>query len=396
MVLVKYVFIALFMLMLYFSSNAIGSTNYMLVFSLLFIPVIYNKKLVDRQSTLLLLFSITYTLFTFFSRSIDIKDVVGYSLCPFVFYCFGRYVIKSFACRSDYIKCFFFLIVISTSAIFYYYSYLDYTYMGIVSISRRLVIEGTEVKNATYYGLVGSIGFAGISAFFYNLKLKKSIFEYGLFVAGILSALSIIHLLNRTGIVLILTTFILLILYKLSGKKSFSNSSFIFLFVLFIISYYFIQSIDSSNSNNIIYDAYSNRNDSLEGAGGRVWRWWLGVKNLFLYPLGWSTVQGYETLYAHNLWLDIARSGGVLPFLIFLIYTVRDIKNFVTVFRARIKNIIAYLLIAFSLVFCLSSFVEPIIDGFVLYFYLYCMIGGCLSQYCREQRIQSQPLYQNL
>ena len=255
--------------------------------------------------------------------------------------------------------------------------------VGVENTTRKLVIEGTVDKNATYYGLVGSIGFAGISIFLYQMKLRQHIFIYGLLFVAILSTLSIMHLVNRTGLVIVAATILLLYVYKVLGKKTVSFSGILFLALIAIVVFYVLQGEYMSD----IASAYSNRSDSLDGAGRRSWRWALGLEFLFVHPMGWSTLPGYQELYCHNLWLDVSRSAGFFPFIILIYYSVIDIKHFLAILKDRNKNIVAFILLAYFVVFTLSSFMEPVIDGFVLYFYLYCMIGGCLNQYYKETRV---------
>ena len=385
MYLIKYILVVLFCAVVYYSSSAIGTTNYLILFSAQIIPVFCYKKIFDKQILYLLLFSFTYVIITSLSREVDIKDVFGYLICPIAFFLWGKYIIRSFLDKPIIIEGFFLMMVLAFSVVFYYYSYLDYLIVGTENVTRKLIIEGTVDKNATYYGLVGSVGLAGISIFLYNLKIKQNLILYGFLVVGVSSTLCIMHLVNRTGFVLIAATIFLLIVYRFSGQRKFTISGVFFVIVIGLVVYY----ITTDFSSVEIFAAYDNRSDSLEGAGHRSWRWMLGLENLLYYPMGWSTVAGYQKLYVHNLWLDISRSGGVLPFVFYLICTSYDIKHSLKIFRNKNKNIIGFLLLSYYVVFSLSSFVEPVIDGCVLYFYLYCMIGGCLSQYCREQRIQS-------
>lgn len=374
---IKYILLGVFIVMLYYSSSAIGSTNYMIVFSLLVIPIAFKYRYLDRQGAILLFFSFFYLILILLERDIDSKDVLGYLICPFSFFCFGKYMINKFSEPPYKLELFFLLTIIAVSIVFYYYSYLDFLMVGVENTTRKLIIEGTVDKNATYYGLVGSIGLAGISIFLYQMKLRQHIFIYGLLFVAILSTLSIMHLVNRTGLVIIAATILLLYVYKMFGKKTISFSNILFLVVIAIVIYYLLQGEYVSDISN----AYSNRSESLEGAGHRSWRWALGLEFLFVHPMGWSTLPGYQELYCHNLWLDVSRSAGFFPFLILVYYSFIDLKHFWGVLKNKDKNIVAFILLSSFMAFTLSSFMEPIIDGFFLYFCLYCMIGGSLNQY---------------
>ena len=118
---IKYLLIAVYLVMLFYSSSAIGSTNYMIVFSLLVIPVAFKYNYLDRQASVLLMFSFFYLILTLLERDVNSKDVFGYLICPFSFFCFGKYMINKFSEPPYILELFLLLTVIAVSIVFYYY-----------------------------------------------------------------------------------------------------------------------------------------------------------------------------------------------------------------------------------------------------------------------------------
>ena len=81
------------------------------------------------------------------------------------------------------------------------------------------------------------------------------------------------------------------------------------------------------NSDLLLY--YADRIDdddaSVAQAGGRLERWRVS----FEYLIGDGRIMGWEfekVGYAHNLWLDVARESGIIPFLLLLVFMIFNIK----------------------------------------------------------------------
>ena len=129
--------------------------------------------------------------------------------------------------------------------------------------------------------------------------------------------------------------------------------------------------------NQNVIDAYTNRNEggsSVSSVGGRWDMWTDGIQNVFRYPLGWD-VEGAQYGYAHNLWIDVARVSGILPFLCFLMATLISYGKLFKLLRSKDMTIVP-LLLGLNVCFFLSTFVEPVVEAIPLYFYLYMMLWG--------------------
>ena len=114
-------------------------------------------------------------------------------------------------------------------------------------------------------------------------------------------------------------------------------------------------------------------------AGGRTYRWIGSLESIFTDPWGWG-LEKYG--HAHNMWLDIARMGGAISFLLYLAFTLSVFFSFYKLLKLEttklfLKNYFIVYLIGFLLVF----FVEPIMEGYYLLFLLFCIFTGIISQY---------------
>lgn len=126
---------------------------------------------------------------------------------------------------------------------------------------------------------------------------------------------------------------------------------------------------------------------SLENADSfRFKSFWIGLRELLQYPMGGREDQAYR----HNMWLDVGRVSGIIPFVLLLIYS---IKNFVGVIRIwNSKNVIAslrYLLLFTYIGTYINCFVEPIWEGALNFFLALCILDGMVSAMMR--RLENDP-----
>lgn len=100
-------------------------------------------------------------------------------------------------------------------------------------------------------------------------------------------------------------------------------------------------------------------------------------RSVFVNPFGWTPV-GYR--YAHNLWLDTARTAGLFPFIFLIILTIWHIKESVALIRKLNAGLLKTLLIACNVGFLLTFLVEPVMEGFMTYVFVFFMFMGITVQ----------------
>ena len=139
-----------------------------------------------------------------------------------------------------------------------------------------------------------------------------------------------------------------------------------------------------------IIEAYEDRNkgdSSIMTGGSRVVRWIDGCHNLFRYPFGWIN-EKTEFYSVHNMWLDIARWGGIFAFFISVIFTLRASITTIKMYSQKNNEIVAIIL-SLNICLFLSCFVEPILIGMPSIFYLYCMVWGFQNDYYKKIKTSS-------
>ena len=363
-----------FAVMLYMSV-AKGISYLMLVFAILLLIVVPFFKFFDRTSAYLLLFSLTYGFAVAMSGNMTRLPI--YLLCPCMFYFFGRYIVTKMDQRAlfAFIVLTIFLLGMQT----YLATVIDIREVGFFNPYRAMNRSGLGDVDlaATLFGLNVSLGFVGLVAFLVKSEENK-ILRFLLLASFILSLVTVTHLVNRTGLfVFVLCS--LAMLFYISPKQGGR-----ILFYILIIGIAILVFVPSSRS--FITDigaTYQTREDVELGGGvmtlgNRLWRWVDAIGRVFTSPLGWEGKAEYN--YVHNLWLDVAMIGGIFPFLFIVLATIRGIKH-VAQLRHTKNDIIIVLLIGLTVASFASAFMEPVMIGCDLYFYLMCMFWGLAYQY---------------
>ncbi len=328
----------------------------------------------DRTALFILAFSVTYTLLGYIvGASVSHFESLSYLIAPITFYCIGRLVVKT-SNSTDVTATFFLLVISFSSIVLWRNNIIDGFQNGLVNIYRDVEIGG-HALSATGQGLIASIGLSAISYVVAKADFKN-IKTYLFLLCALISLYCVIHLVNRTGLVVLAFTILTTMVYK----NRLNLKSFLLIVFLFIGIFYFLDSIGLVN--NEMLDAYEERNtgdrSSAVTAGSRTEIWSQALSLLPVSPLGWYNVPNVP--YAHNLWLDIARCTGWIPFILFFIIMYRCLSTLYILYRIRDDWFIGFL-VGLNGCFLLSSFVEPVIESSSTYFYMIFLIWGVQQQY---------------
>jgi hypothetical protein len=202
---------------------------------------------------------------------------------------------------------------------------------------------------------------------FYTLEILflASLSIFALFLA--------VEMQRRTVIFLFLIStgyFGLLWLLKSSKRNiDFKKTLFIFLILLVIasISFYFLS--DTPLIKRLLH----------EGLHDKRFSWWSGGLQAMLdYPFGggFNVILGNKTKLAHNLWIDIGKDFGIIPFIILILLSLAfgyRLLHFLFLTKASI--FIKYLTALISLSILTIFMLEPVFNSdktffvYVLYFF---------------------------
>lgn len=376
--------ILLFLFFIVLVTSLWGNNVYLLfAFSVLCWITIPQNKWWDGMSISLFIFSVFYGLMVIMNGKVNSNfNLFSYMIAPVAFYRFGRQSMNMFKEDKSRQKFLIFSILLYLG---YYFllTFKDIAIVGIVNPTRKLLgdIGDDHAMAATLYGLMASVGIGCIAAVF--VKKENFWIRLGFIVLSLLSMLCTIHLVNRTGVVIL--AMCVAISFFVSTKfnvPKMVGSLFILLILVFVI-------IQTGWVDQSVLEAYAQREESstsdFSSMGGRLYMWLSAFESLFTSPFGWEPV-GYT--FAHNMWLDIARMAGLLAFIPFLIVTILHGINLLKLFHNRYITNFTAIIISLNVAMLLSSFVEPVIEGSLLFFCILMMIWGITKSLAMENKLK--------
>lgn len=307
----------------------------------------------------------------FVNGSLTIQVIIYYCFGAVFFYLFGSIFSSRSSNKRDILLL---LLVIFFSLAFQHLvvTIADIFITGIINPERSLQILDSDAQRAVTQRTIeislciGSIAFL----FFHDddqvVLRQKTVF----IVLGVLGVLCAIHYVSRTGVAL---AFISLIVGFLFSNAKISSK--IFLLVLLIVALF-------SVLRSEVYDVFLAREtdmSNVSNGGLRFERWSYILEMLWVHPWGITNINALEHGYAHNLWIDFGKVGGLLSMVLLILFSFRYVIN--TWKLQRNKNYPLRLpILVFSIVFFLSLMTEPIHEGAPIFFFVYFLYCGCLQQ----------------
>ncbi len=239
-----------------------------------------------------------------------------------------------------------------------------------------------ERRGATGSGCINTM-ILSLTTFFITLEKNKIYKVIGI----ILSAISLLYafLLGTRAqfLILVIVTIVFLILYlhETYGRMAVVRLALVAA-VLIGAYYYFYSSnkfgirsyIEASN----LIDRYSYTQDLTRADNYRWDSLARGLVNVFTHPFG-----GLKSIaFYHNMWLDVGRVSGVIPFAMLIFYTIVTNVHALKIFKDKNQPIwFRYLLLCVFLGIQMNFFMEPILEGVPDFFFVFLMINGMVECY---------------
>lgn len=227
-----------------------------------------------------------------------------------------------------------------------------------------LLSNDDYAKSATVIGgnFTALIAFLSL-VFVSNRKLKY-------IITAFMIAYFSLRLGSRTQILLLLVA--LLVGYILSSKVlSVTKKFFYMLFSTSILIFLIYYIFEKSEYAFFFEDRMDSKTHGASSFGGRTDIWSESIGLMWSRPFGWTSLDMTTAPFAHNLWLDVYKNGGVVSFFIFLLFTLLICKKIISAY----KKIDVIEIKVFIVTFCLVNFIlfsmEPILDGFVFPFSMF-------------------------
>lgn len=303
----------------------------------------------------------------------SLRWAIYYSFTPIFMYGLGKYYMGRWFSEDNLLLLIFFigaLLSIQHIIITIY----DIYYFGIINPYRDLQILGDESESmaVTQRTIMLSLSTIGFSLLFYKPtnKFQKKI-KTVFIVLAFFGLLCFVHYISRTGLVLsLISLFVGLFICPFGKNKMY----YLFFFVLIMCGLIIIM----RDTILGIFQLYSEREiegSSFLDAGGRTAHWTLIFEGILTSPFGHKA-----NTFAHNMWLDIGKSGGIIPFFFLVWFSLANIIKTIKIARNKHYTVLIRLLIlVVTIIFLLSCFTECIHEGVPMYMFFYCMFCGMVN-----------------
>jgi hypothetical protein len=351
-----------------------------LLFFVLFFNLERTLKLLDKNVLYLFLFGALYHFIA--SNRIDATRTSILSFLPDIFlpaiiYMVGKWVSTKY--QSEDVR-----------ILFLFLTLFFFSIIPIISILEQVIEGGFVGVRALYliWDKNQQISATGLGAYFsINMSLlallnasKSSKFQkiITLFstILFLLSIICVFRLGNRTQLAIALVTMVLS--YFLNFKSMSTSSKFsqflIFGFIIGCVLYLFVV---ESEYVNLYQDRLGDSDYGVSEFGGRSGRWQLALESIVTNPWGWKLS---KFGHSHNLWLDVARVSGILALIPLVLFSVYSFKLFLkSLMSLKREKFLSTFIFVFFISVGLTFFVEPIMEGMYLLFFVFCLFVGFLA-----------------
>lgn len=357
--------------------HGLGMVTMLAFWCLCFIFIVPFEYYKGKLFPSILLFTFLYSAFGLMNGFMTIPKLIGLCLPMVLFYILGKFLVIRIRKPIHLILLLMLLLICYQLEV--YTSFLDSYFSGHYAMhdTRTFYLGGDESRalTATLVGLNISVSMVGLSAFIilkgYN---KLRILCLALFVIAVFTTT---YLLNRTALVIAAVSTLIVLWYFYRNNKT----ALVFIISGILLASFIVYKMGWVSSDILM--AYGERNFDFNTAGQRTTKWVETFKEIFQHPFGWAEIASSTKYYAHNMWLDIARVTGILPFLSLLFVSVQALLIQLRLFRVKADYFVA-VTTGLNVCFLLSCFVEPVYGG--LHLFLWTMLWGMQEQYYAECR----------
>lgn len=365
-----------------------GEGYCMYVIALLFPLALIN---INVFSGVVLIFSFLYTLPLVGPLSLPPSEIVFYMTFPLIMFHTGMYLGEKLKYPANGIAVMALMIICLALPAIVVNIQDSLTTGNLVNVTRIIVDEHGDVgRKATGYGMMVSlvVGCIGLILVRTDKKTLDHRLKFLLVSFSFLGLFCVVHLVNRTGLVLAVASIIAALFVPPVSVKKFIYVLLTFL-ALSVIGYVYIS--DTPGLADAV-TAYVDRNtgtQSIAGASGRGLRWVATIKQIAEHPLGSPHGLRFNLRhsFAHNLWLDTGLLSGVLTMVFLIGITLKYLLEMYRALRLKyLDNFQKGVVLLLCVTFMLQSAVEPIIQGCFQFFLFMFFSIGLFSKFNRRFR----------
>lgn len=366
-----------------YTTGAINQIYGMLAIGILVIVVWQwmrkGRAFINGLSSQAMLTMLSFCFLYFAIGEHTIQGILYYFVCPLLAYATGWVTVESGKKRPEEI--------IKYSVYSMLVGYTMHAFLNYISNIGHMRWQLTDFFTGEYAGATGSgcinTLILSLSMYFIFLEKNKVLKAAGI-AASFVSLIYALLLGTRAQFIILFVVSVLFLFFYL--KETYGRTGVIRLAIVLLIfvgTYLFLYNrnifgvrtyVDTSN----LIERYQHETDLDRADNYRYTSILRGLSSMFEHPFGGLK----STKYYHNMWLDIGRVAGILPFLCMLVYTVViNVHLFRIVSNKEIKADFKYLLLCIYLGTQINFFFEPIIEGLMGFFLVFTVINGMVEYY---------------
>jgi len=340
-----------------------------ILFGYMLFKDIYKSIVINTNILTLFLFSLTYTLIIICKGQSFFTSVLTYLVCPVAAYYIGYGLVRRD--NLNRISCLFLAIAVGrgTHGLLNLIPYIrdGYTARNPIDFWTGNVLASTGA---------GTLFIMAVSLVYYAMNITKSNKRQGilLILFCTLCIFSAIQLGTRGCLVVAVITLVLCIIFFTDFRNK-SSVRAILLVVAIATLFYIAYSVNmfglrtAFESSGLYRRIYVYDVEGLD-ENERWTRQYYMLSHLFDYPFGAD-----DLTYTHNLWLDVARLTGIVPFFISIVMTMSLLASAFKGIKSNLidrnTRILLFSVISGSF---MIFFAEPVLEGCPSFFILFIMM----------------------
>ena len=362
---------------------------------ILFIIKLWISKWFLVTQFALISFLFLYGLMTAHYGYYSYFEILGRVIFPPLFLLIGYYIANLDTDKKTN-SLIILLIMITGSTIYGFTSLIKsiYTYGSysnvINALGGRLTLDfwGTNYISATVLNSSVSLGLSAVGILFlknkkYGIdggKINRKTLNFFILLIFILSLYTSLTLGNRTGLLIAVISFfnVIMLHFKFNMSNLFRLLSILMGLYIFKIIFFNwnIFELRSRWESSFIYSRF--KSSSIYD-NSRFDAWTTIIMNFNENLLGGREIE-LKLNFAHNFWLDVFYDAGLLPLIFLIIFTLISLFSLYKFLNLDISTIYKGLITGLYTAFLLTFLVEPILQGFVVFFTLYCFMLGIIQR----------------
>ncbi len=351
----------------------------------------FTKIRLNDMEMMLILFSLSYSIFHFFHNGMNLNDIIWYVFGPWTAYLYGRLFIQ----KSGFKNAFWALVVVLAAGMFLHgllnwYAYCTSEHIAMYGFYRQSVDfwRGTLINvNTTAMYCTFAVG---ISIGLLFSPVKKGIKAACCAVLVISMVISVFYA-NR-ALLMIVGGMVAWQLFKLFISPTVQRKTKVYMIIGILLCVLLITIVIGFNIGGIadwLESLVVIQRFRKEGVSNRfiVWSYFFKDANFLSHLFGGNQMlENANVHYFHNTWLDVYHAVGIVPFVLFLIITANAFVMTISTCRCLKRHgqqTAALVLQCLMIVAAMNCAVEPVLEGNPYFFLMILMFLGAADGWCR-------------